>query len=140
MNAMSLINRIFFSLALFLPLFEAGTASAFAQCDGDNMTETDYLVRNVKVETLFGRAPGELLQILAKHRGEPYRPFDTSVDTISIGHDEAMSSVIFMREVKEYLAKASDDSRFGLSRYGEVSVKGYTACVTKVSPAECQKA
>jgi len=137
---MTLINRIFFSLALFLPLFDAVTASAFAQCDGDSITETDYLVRDVKVETLFRRAPGELLQILAKHRGEPYRPFDTSVDTISIGHDEAMSSVVFMREVKEYLAKASDDSRFGLSRYGEVSVKGYTACVTKVSPVECQKA
>ncbi len=139
---MSLINRIFSfsigSLALFLPLFEAGTVFAFAQCDGNNLTETDYLVREVKVETLFGRAPGELLRLLAKHRGEPYRPFDASADTISIGPDEAMSSIVFIREVKEFLAKASDDSRFGLSRYGEVSVKGYTACVTKVSPAECQ--
>ena len=126
--------------ALFLMLFQQATARAATQCSGDNLIETDHLVRDVKVDALFGRIPDELHRLLSKHRGELYRPFDISDETIAIGQDTAMSSLVFIREVREFLAKASLDSRFGMSRYDNISIKGYTACVTKVDPSECQAA
>jgi hypothetical protein len=125
-------------LGLSLAIVTSGTVPALGQCKGEEVTEEGYLVREVKVEALFGRVPPELAQLLARHRGEVYRPFDTDTDTLTINANTAQSKVVYMREVRDFLAKGSDDSRFGVSRFTEVSVKAYTACATKVSQLECE--
>src|SRR5215213_6077038 len=94
-------------LILSLPLFLwAWPSPAQAQCSGDNLSEASgYLVRDVKVETLFGRAPHKLKDILGKHRGERYRT--TSDDFVIGGGASGTNRTVYRREVENFFEQDS---------------------------------
>jgi hypothetical protein len=135
--------RLSLLLILSLPLLLwAWPIPAQAQCSGDNLSEASgYLVRDVKVETLFGRAPRRLKDILGKHRGERYRT--TSDDFVISGSASGTSRTVYRREVENFFEQDSAvalDRLFGLTGQDSLYIRAtyLTDCVTIVPEAECR--
>lgn len=129
-------------LSLLLLLW-AWASPAQAQCSGDNISEAEgYLVRDVTADTLFGRAPRKLKDILGKHRGERYR---TTTDDFVVGSASASgtSRTVYRREVENFFDQDSAvalDHLFGLSGQDSFYIRAayLTDCVTIVPEAECR--
>ncbi len=134
---------------LILPLMlGALAANAYAQCSGDNLSTADaYRVRNVKVNTLLGRAPQKLLGMLVKHRGEFYRTTeaDTSALSVNPGQPTGTSRDIYRNEVKQFFEtdeSVAQDRLFGVNQTNSLYIKTtyLTDCVKIVPENECQAA
>jgi len=121
------------------------TVSVLAQCTGNDVTTGDgYLVRNVKVATLFGSAPPELKETLAKHRGEKY---NTSVDEDLITTGTASTGLSrnrYINEVKAFFSEdqsvVNQDRRAGINNQNALYLRATYAsdCVKLVPVAECE--
>jgi hypothetical protein len=101
---MSMKKQDFFAFSLFLLLYWTWTTAVQAQCNGNDITTGDgYRVRSLKVETLFGRTPRKLEEMLSRHRGEEYVTDLPDLVVHSTGQPRLVSSRdAYRREVREF--------------------------------------
>jgi hypothetical protein len=99
-------------------------------------TDEHYIVREVKVNTLFGGAPPELKEALAAHRGEKYSADDEG--------GRQITRDVYRAEVKDFFAKGetavNQDRRAGINQQNALYVrfKLIDDCVIRVPVPECQ--
>ena len=115
--------------------------SCLAQCDFDpGAGGTEYRVRNVTVDALFGKVPKQLRDTLAKHRGEVFRARDEAFVVNSASSESSVS--VFQKEVREFLERKSEtipDASVGLRKKGGIYVRATFSvpCVKFVPRSEC---
>jgi hypothetical protein len=110
---------------LWVTVFSASPAPA--QHCADETAVAGFRVRSVTVQARFGRAPQQLRDQLARHRGESY------------SSDKASE---YLGEVRKFLGEQQsqvDDAVFGLTRLIKfsISTKFYDVCPLVVSEAQC---
>ncbi|MEP6920603.1 MAG: hypothetical protein ABI967_05710 [bacterium] len=128
----------------FLLLICAWTGSVQAQCNGnDVVTSSGFLVRDVKVVTLFGSAPEALKAALAKHRGDKYNT-TSEEDLVSGGSINGNTTRNqYIAEVKDFFSEGetvvNQDRRAGINQQDAFYVRAtyISDCVTKVPESEC---
>lgn len=115
------------SLSVFLLNF-AFFVTAHAQCV-DSSAVNDYRVRSIRFNSLFGRLPKELRQMLDAHRGERY---------------SAERAKEYIDEIVAFRANDPVQQKYErlIVNKLKLSVKGGLTeleCVAKADPAECQR-
>jgi len=112
----------------------AWATSVQAQCNANDITTADgYVVREVRLETLFGRAPAELEKAFSKHRGDKY------ID------EDSRTRLQYIEEVKDFFSErngaVSEDRRTGINQQNSFYVKAtyISDCVRKVPEPECRR-
>jgi hypothetical protein len=117
------------------------TWSSHAQCDFDpGSNGTEFRVRDVAVDALFGKVPRQLRDTLAKHRGEIFRAREGG---FAINSPTSESSVAqFQAEVRAFLERKTEsipDASIGQSKKGGIYVRATFAvpCVKVVASEDC---